>query len=91
MSGTFICINRTPACTAAEHGEARLIRQGDGHPAARHAPGDHRSARYATRAAGAAGRGTRAVGRAAGRLHAGIAGPGSTESPHGVRPAPENR
>ncbi|MFF1869495.1 hypothetical protein [Streptomyces sp. CB03911] len=30
------------------------------------------------------------AGTAAGRLHAGIAGPGSTESPHVVRPVPEH-
>ncbi|MFB7667562.1 hypothetical protein ACFC1R_27100 [Kitasatospora sp. NPDC056138] len=90
MSGTITCINRAPAGTAAGHGEARLIMQGDGHLVAPDAPDGNRSARYATRASSEAGRGTKAVRRAADRLHGGIAGAGSTESPHVVRPVPEN-
>lgn len=96
MSGTVTCINRAPAGTAAEHGAARLIRQGDGYPVAHNAPDGTRSARYATRASSTvvtavtAGCGTKAVMRAAGRLHGGIAGPSSTESPHAVRPVPES-
>lgn len=102
MSETVTCINRAPAGTAAEHGAARLIRQGDGYPVAHYAPDGNRSARYATRATRAsstvvtavtavtAGFGTKAVMRAAGRLRGGIAGPSSTESPHAVRPVPES-
>ncbi|GAA1081209.1 hypothetical protein [Kitasatospora arboriphila] len=88
MSGTITCINRTPAGTAAEHGEARPIMQGDGRPVARYAPNGNRSARYATRASSTAGCDTEAVGRAADPLRGTIADPGSTESPHVVRPVP---
>ncbi|MFD8783686.1 hypothetical protein [Kitasatospora sp. NPDC059599] len=91
MSGTVTCIDRAPAGTAAEHGAARLIRQGDGYPVAHYAPDGNRSARYATGASSTTGCDTKAVRRAAGRLHGGFAGPSSTESPHAVRPVPESR
>ncbi|MFB7613560.1 hypothetical protein [Kitasatospora sp. NPDC056181] len=90
MSGTVIYINRAPAGSAAEHDQARLIMQGDGRPVAHHAPDGNRSDRYATRASSTGGCDTKAVRRAVGRLHGRIAGPGSTESPHVVRPVPEN-
>ncbi|MFJ8624913.1 hypothetical protein ACIRD3_19000 [Kitasatospora sp. NPDC093550] len=94
MSGTAMCIHRV-AAGIAERGEAPPMVQGDSRPVAHAAPDGDRSARYATRVSSPAGHGTEAVRRTAGRLPGRItgriAGPGSTESPHVVRPVPENR
>ncbi|MGW4892893.1 hypothetical protein ACWEQL_11640 [Kitasatospora sp. NPDC004240] len=80
MSGTVTCIGRASAGTAA------VARAATG------APATGGAARAASGHPAAATVRQRLPGRThvGGRLHVGLAGPDSTESPHAVRPVPED-